>query len=72
MLLWGAGGWLGWLKVIPCSGGWEFLLEFTLARSKKRSVVSDLCPGQPDGFIAIKILAKAPLECVSIGCCNAI
>jgi hypothetical protein len=29
--------------------GGDFGLGFTLARSKKLSVVSDLCPGQPDG-----------------------
>ena len=37
------------LGLIRCSMGWDLGLGFTLARSKKRSVVSDLCPGQPVG-----------------------
>jgi len=49
MLLLGVGSWLGWQGLIRCSMGGDFGLGFTLARSKKLSVVSDLCPGQPDG-----------------------
>lgn len=56
MLLWGEEDWLGWLSVTRCSNVREFLLDFTLARSKKRSVVSDLCPGQPGGIKLLLLL----------------
>jgi hypothetical protein len=50
MLLWDTVDWLGWLWIIRCSTGREFLLDFTLERSKKLSVISALQPEQPNGY----------------------
>ena len=55
MLLEDAGSWSSWLGVIRCSMSGDLGLGFTLARSKKCSVISDPCPGQPNGLMRYSV-----------------